>query len=67
MIKIFNQVSPDARYEEAATGALLQSRQEEILDRSKDKRRAQGSPESDAEFKRDKRTKRATETQNERE
>ncbi|MCD7038918.1 Mu transposase C-terminal domain-containing protein [Pseudomonas sp. MAFF 311095] len=66
MIKILNQVSPDARYEDAATGALLHSRQEEILNRAKAKRRAQGNPESDAEFKRDKRSKRATETQNER-
>nr|WP_314562200.1 Mu transposase C-terminal domain-containing protein [uncultured Pseudomonas sp.] len=66
MIKILNQVSPDARYEDANTGALLQGRQEDILNRAKAKRQSQGDPKSDAEFKRDKRGKRATETQNER-
>ncbi|NWB50600.1 Mu transposase C-terminal domain-containing protein [Pseudomonas gingeri] len=66
MIKILNQVSPDARYEDANTGALVQGRQEEILARAKARRASQGDPVSNAEFKRDKRTKRATEAQNER-
>jgi hypothetical protein len=34
-----NQVAPDARYEDANTGALLQGRQEEILHRAQAKRR----------------------------
>ena len=66
MIKILSQVSPDDRYEDANTGAILQGRQEDIINRAKAKRKAQGNPKSDAEFKRDKRSKRATETQNER-
>lgn len=66
IIKILNQVAPDARYEDANTGALLQGRQEEILHRAQAKRQGQGDPKSDAEFKRDKRSKRAVETQTER-
>ncbi|MBP5060568.1 DDE-type integrase/transposase/recombinase [Pseudomonas chlororaphis] len=66
MIKIVNQVSPDARYEADNTAALLRARQEDILDRAKSKREAQGNPKSNADFKRDKRSKRATEAQNER-
>jgi len=66
MIKILNQVSPDARYEVDNTAALLRGRQEEILDRTKTKREVQGNPKSNADFKRDKRSKRATEAQNER-
>ena len=66
MIKILNQVSPDARYEVDNTAALLRGRQEEILDRAKTKREVQGNPKSNADFKRDKRSKRATEAQNER-
>ena len=61
-----NQVSPDARYEVDNTAALLRGRQEEILDRAKTKREVQGNPKSNADFKRDKRSKRATEAQNER-
>ncbi|NKQ13790.1 transposase, partial [Pseudomonas sp. SST3] len=45
---------------------LLKGRQEEILDRAKTKRASQGDPKSNAEFKRDKRSKRATEAKNER-
>ncbi|QAY90692.1 transposase [Pseudomonas sp. ACM7] len=66
MIKILNQVSPAARYENDNTAALLKGRQEDILDRAKTKRANQGDPKSNAEFKRDKRSKRATEAQNER-
>ncbi|WP_081951570.1 Mu transposase C-terminal domain-containing protein [Pseudomonas cremoricolorata] len=66
MIKILNQVSPDARYEAVNTAVQLKARQEDILDRAKSKRAAQGSPKSNAEFKRDKRSKRASEAQNER-
>ena len=66
MIKILNQVSPDARYEDDNTAALLRGRQEEILERAKNKRAAQGDPKSNADFKRDKRSKRATEAQSER-
>ncbi|WP_421527065.1 transposase [Pseudomonas brenneri] len=66
MIKILNQVSPDARYEGDNTAALLRGRQEEILERGKNKRAAQGEPRSNADFKRDKRSKRATEAQSER-
>ena len=66
MIKILNQVSPDARYENDNTAALLKGRQEDILDRAKTKRANQGDPNSNAEFKRDKRSKRAIEAQNER-
>ncbi len=66
MIKILNQVSPSARYEDENTGALLQGRQDDILDRAKSKRANQGDPKSNAEFKRDKRPKRAKEAQNER-
>lgn len=63
MISIVKQVSPNDRYEAANTGARLQGRQEEILKRAKAKRKAQGDPKSNAEFKRDKRTKRAAEAQ----
>ncbi|CAB5592185.1 transposase family protein [Pseudomonas sp. GD03817] len=66
MIKILNQVSPDARYEAVNTAVQLKARQEDILDRAKSKRAAQGNPKSNAEFKRDKRSKRASEAQNER-
>lgn len=66
MISILKQVSPDTLYESANTGALLQERQQEIIDRAKAKRKAQGDPKSKAEFRRDKRSKRAAETQNER-
>lgn len=66
MISILKQVSPDTLYESANTGALLQERQQEIIDRAKAKRKAQGDPKSKAEFKRDKRSKRAAEIQNER-
>ena len=66
MINIVNQVSPDARYEADNTAALLKGRQEDILDRAKTKRVAQGDPKSNADFKRDKRSKRATEAQSER-
>lgn len=66
MIKILNQVSPDARYEAVNTAVQLKARQEDILDRAKSKRAAQGNPKSNADFKRDKRFKRATEAQNER-
>ena len=66
MIKILSQVAPDARYEDANIGALLQDHQEEILQRAQAKRKGQGDPKSHAEFKRDKRSKRAAEAQNER-
>lgn len=66
MIKILNQVSPDARYEAVNTAVQLKARQEDILDRAKSKRAAQGNPKSNADFKRDKRSKRASEAQNER-
>lgn len=66
MIKVLSQVAPDARYEDANTGALLQGHQEEIHQRAQAKRKGQGDPTSHAEFKRDKRSKRATEAQNER-
>ncbi|AQL40329.1 hypothetical protein [Pseudomonas syringae] len=66
MISILKQVSPETRYQNANTGAHLQGRQQEIYDRAKDKRKGQGNPKSNAEFKRDKRSKRAAEAQNER-
>lgn len=66
IIKIVNQVSPDARYEADNIAARLKGRQEDILDRAKIKRVAQGEPKSNADFKRDKRSKRATEVQRER-
>ncbi|WP_041023118.1 Mu transposase C-terminal domain-containing protein, partial [Pseudomonas sp. SHC52] len=66
IIKIVNQVSPDARYEADNIAAQLKGRQEDILDRAKIKRAAQGEPKSNADFKRDKRSKRATEAQRER-
>lgn len=66
IIKIVNQVSPDARYEADNIAARLKGRQEDILDRAKIKRAAQGEPKSNADFKRDKRSKRATEAQRER-
>lgn len=66
MIKILNQVSPDAKYEDANTRALLQGHQEEIHQRALAKRKGQGEPRSNAAFKRDKRSKRAAEAQNER-
>lgn len=66
MIKTLKQVSPDQRYEDANTGADLQRRQQEIFKKALAKRETQGDPRSDAEFRRDKRSKRATETQNER-
>jgi len=67
IIKVVNQVSPDAQYEADNTAALLKGRQQDILERAKAKRVAQGEPMSNAEFKRDKRSKRATEAQSERE
>lgn len=66
IIKIMNQVSPDARYEADNIAARLKGRQEDILYRAKTKRVAQGEPKSNADFKRDKRSKRATEAQSER-
>ncbi len=66
MVHVLNQVSPDARYDSDNTAALVRGRQEEILDRAKAKRAAQGDPKSNADFKRDKRAKRATEAQTER-
>jgi hypothetical protein len=66
MISVLNQVSPDARYQSDNTAALLTGRQEDIVNRAKNKRAAQGDPASDAEFRRDKRSKRAAEAQNER-
>lgn len=66
IIKTVNQVSPDARYEADNIAARLKGRQEDILDRAKIKRVAQGEPKSSADFKRDKRSKRATEAQRER-
>ncbi|MCP6690318.1 Mu transposase C-terminal domain-containing protein [Pseudomonas donghuensis] len=66
MVHILKQVSPDARYDIDNTAALVRGRQEEILDRAKAKRAAQGDPKSNADFKRDKRAKRATEAQTER-
>lgn len=66
MIRILNQTSPDERYKKDNISAQLKGHQEAVIDRARKKRSGQGDPVSNAEFKRDKRTKRSTEVNVER-
>ena len=58
--------SPDAKYEKNNDGAKLKGHQEDIIRKAMAKRQGAGNPVSKAEFKRDKKAKRSTEMQAER-
>ncbi|MDZ4019113.1 Mu transposase C-terminal domain-containing protein [Pseudomonas sichuanensis] len=66
IICISRQISPDSRYEALNDSADLKAMQEEILKNARNKKKLAGPPVSKAEFKRDKKQKRDSEVQNER-
>lgn len=66
ILHITRQTSPDAQYESDNDAAKLKDRQENIILKAKAKRGSSGGPISKAEFKRDKKEKRSSEVQVER-
>lgn len=66
IINVIKQVSPDTRYENDNIAAQLKVTQEKIVTGARAKRSGQRAPASKAEFKRNKKIKRATEAQVER-
>lgn len=66
IVHITSHVSPDARHESNNESAKLKDRQENIIRNAKEKRSNSGEPISKAEFKKDKKEKRSSEVQAER-